>query len=234
MKNKKRLAVDLILTFIIVLCDLISIWTESYRKFVFIMGLLYCIILVIQIVFSVIQVRRETVPFGLLITLVFITLINNPSVNFRYIMIQNKNISIVAILIIIVLTLILVLSMLLFLSSKRTFGDFILLLAVTGLISTALVISGFMPMINYAFDTTKTIQTDVVIKKKSGEDSFLGSWFDIDYIYDVQSPENISIDQISIDSDYGLKNEGEIISIRYRKGLFATIYRVEYSKMNHD
>ena len=50
------------------------------------------------------------------------------------------------------------------------------------------------------------------------------------YAYEIDAPSGYTIDQITIDTDYGVFEKGNVIRIKYRQGLFAPIYRVDYSQ----
>ena len=61
-----------------------------------------------------------------------------------------------------------------------------------------------------------------------GEDNLRGAFFDTHYLYNIESPDDIQINAISIDSDYKIDINTPIL-IKYRQGVFCQVYKIDYS-----
>lgn len=89
---------------------------------------------------------------------------------------------------------------------------------------------GIFPIANYSFDMTETEIIEVTVSNYVGEDSLKGAFFDTHHIYDIERPNNTTISEISIDSDYKIKANTHVL-IKYRKGIFCEIYKIDYSSL---
>lgn len=228
MKTKIRI-LDIVLSIIICLISFIAFQAESFRILVFVLGVLYILAFVTQLVLSGLQLVRGDAPLGILLSIALLIFTQNESTNSTYIMAIEKNCAGICLLIALVLA-IMIAVLLFFLSDEKKIANFLLLLPVSVLISGVIVFGGILPITNYAFDTSETVEIDVTVKDCLGNAFPRFDEFDEHYAYEIDAPSGYTIDQITIDTDYGVFEKGNVIRIKYRQGLFAPIYRVDYSQ----
>jgi len=228
--KKIKIIIEICLTITILLLNFLSYFFEKYRILVFVLGILYCLFFFGQLIFSFIQLIRKEIPFGLITTITVIIFFQNDSVNSNYRVVENR--SGVLINIIASMILAIILTSILFLhSEEKRIKDFLAFSIVSILLSTGIVMYGIFPIVNYSFDMTETEIVEVTVSNYVGEDSSLkGAYFDTHYIYDIETTNNTTISQISIDSDYKIKANTHVL-IKYRKGIFCEIYKIDYSTL---
>ena len=89
MKTKIRI-LDIVLSIIICLISFIAFQAESFRILVFVLGVLYILAFVTQLVLSGLQLVRGDAPLGILLSIAFLTFTQNKSINSSYIMVEEK------------------------------------------------------------------------------------------------------------------------------------------------
>ena len=227
MKNKIRI-LDIVLSIIICLISFIAFQAESFRILVFILGVFYIIAFMTQLVLGFLQVVRGNVPIGLFFSLVLLVFTQNESINSTYVMVVEKPSAGVVLLIVLITTIALTFFLFGVAEGPKKIKSFLLFFPVSCLISCGIVLYGILPITNYAFDTSETVEIDVTVKSCSGDAFAQVGTSDEHYAYEIDSPSGYTIDQITIDTDYGVFEKGNVIRIKYRQGLFAPIYRVDY------
>lgn len=229
MKTKIRI-LDIVLSITICLFSFVAFKAEAFRILVFILGVLYIIAFMTQLVLGVLQVLRGNVPLGLIISLILLALTQNESINSSYIMVEEKPSAGAFLLIVLITTIALMLIFFFASEAPKRIKDFLLLFPVSFVISCGIIFFGILPITNYAFDTSETVEIDVTVKSCSGDAFAQVGTSDEHYAYEIDAPSGYTIDQITIDTDYGVFEKGNVIRIKYRQGLFAPIYRVDYSQ----
>ena len=229
MKNKMRI-LDIVLSIIICLISFIAFQAESFRILVFVLGVFYILAFVTQLVLSVLQLVRGDAPIGILLSIAFLTFTQNESINSSYIMVEEKPSAGVFLLIVLITTIALMLFFFFASEAPKRIKNFLLLFPVSFVISCGIIFFGILPITNYAFDTSETVEIDVTVKSCLGDAFAQVGTSDEHYAYEIDAPSGYTIDQINIDTDYGVFEKGNVIRIKYRQGLFAPIYRVDYSQ----
>ncbi len=87
--------------------------------------------------------------------------------------------------------------------------------------------------VNYAFDITLPTEETFVIKEIS---SHTGSGTYYTYIYAVEyigDNEDVLITELELKSKY-IFEEGDVITVKFRKGLFDNLYKVDYTNAERD
>ena len=229
MDNKALRIIELFLTIPILLLNFLSFTLDGDRILVFVFGILYCLILITQLIFSIIKMVRIEIPFGIIVTIILIVLFQNDSINSNYLIVENHDTAVIIILTIIIMTIIL---MFIFcLCFKKTLKEYFLpFFFASVFISLGSVLYVIFPMVNYSFDITETQVVEVTVINHVKEENLKGSFFDVHHIYAIDAPDNIPLNQISVDSDYKIDVNTRVF-IKYRKGVFCNAYKVDYSRL---
>lgn len=228
--KKKTYILDFALSTIILLSSFVCFAMETSRIWAFGLGAFSLFAVLSQLILSIFQIMHASVPWGTILTIIMLTFTQNDEVNSAYIMILTK--SVVGVLLLIILFFALVLTSIFFFTrcDPKKVKDFFALLLISGLLSTGVVSYVVFPIINYAFDTSQTENASVTIEAFLGEDNKNPIPFEKHYIYKAVFSKELPLTQISVDADYGLIENGTVIRIKYRQGLFAPIYRIDYSQ----
>lgn len=230
MKNRTKWTIEFCLTITLLFINFLSYFLDAYRIFVLILGIIYCLLFGTQLIFSAIKLKKGEFPFGIIATIILIILCQNDSINSNYLIVENPFVAVLIITAIIIMTVIL---MVVFCvgSKKILKDDFLSFCIISILLSLGSILYGIFPIVNYSFDTTETQIVEVTVYEWVGEDNLKGAFFDTHYLYNVEPPTDTSINQISIDSDYEIELN-TLVSIKYRKGIFCEIYKIDYSSLN--
>ncbi|MBQ9735219.1 MAG: hypothetical protein IJV96_00350 [Clostridia bacterium] len=228
--KRGKFALEFVLILVIVASRIVSYAVEAHRLLVCVLGIIYCFSLLSQIVLSIFLVKHKEFPFGLACSVLIQVFLFNDSTNFNYAMVVEKN-SAGGLLITIVGTAILLTATLLLILKKKKVADFLGLFVLNCLVSVGLIGFCVFPTINYTFDMSQAIEIKATVERVNGEDPLKGAFFDRHYLYDIKGAENFQIDQLSIDTDYGLVEKGTTVILCYRKGAFVPLFKIDYSKM---
>ena len=229
---KNRFFIDATMTTVILVAMLLSYLLESYRIIVFIFGVLYCLAFVAQFLYTIVQLNKALFPFGILFTICMSTFLQNNGVNWAYIIVWNRNAALLGVPAILIITLILFMVLVHNSNEKITIKEYFSQGLVSFMLSIGIVLYGLFPMINYSFDTTETKNVDVMITECIGNDHLRGAFFDRHNLYRIKTQDDVLIEEISIDTDYDYVDINDKVSIKYRKGVFAVIYKVNYSTLS--
>ncbi len=185
---------------------------------------------------SLISLIRIELPWGITITNVWLVLFQNDSVNSTYVIVGNPIAAKFVLISVVILALVLISILGICRKSKeKDFQSYIKkylsYALVSVLFSGGVIWFGLFPIVNYSFDTTETQIVEVTVIEDAGNDSLMGSFFDFHELYNIDTADDIQIDQISIDTDYKIDLNIRI-PIMYRKGLFCEIYKVDYSYLD--
>jgi hypothetical protein len=218
------------LTIALLLIGFISYSLDKFRVLVMFMGILYCMIFCGLLAFSVILLKKKEIPFGIISVLVIFVMFQNDSINNNFICVENRLGAQVVFLTILILAIVLMVILCLGLKKAAWKEELPSFLIISILLSVACVTYGLFPMINYSFDLTDTKVLEVYVVESAGEDNLRGAFFDTHYLYQISPLDNVSLNQISIDSDYKIDNN-TAVWIEYREGLFCEIYKIDYSRL---
>lgn len=237
MKNKAKIITEIILSVILIFIYYLSFALENYRSAVFILGIIYCVLFGVQLIMSLISLIRVELPCGITITFVWMILFQNDSINSKYIIVDNPKgsdfvLTLIAILAIVVITI----WVIRWRTKEEDFKSYIISylasIFMCIIFSTGVIAYGLFPIVNYSFDTTETQIVEVTVIEDVGNDILERSvFFDFHELYNIETTDDIQIDQISIDTDYKIDINTRV-QIKYRKGLFCEMYKVDYSYLD--
>lgn len=237
MKNKAKIITEVILSVILIFIYYLSFFLENHRSAVFILGIIYCVLFGVQLIMSLISLIRVELPWGITIIPVFMWLFQNDSVNSKYIIVDNPTgsefvLTLIAILAIVVITIWVIRWRTKEEDFKSHIISFLSSVFISFIFSTLVIAYGLFPIVNYSFDTTETQIVEVIVIENAGNDQLERSvHFDFHELYNIETTDDIQIDQISVDSDYKIDINTRV-QIKYRKGLFCEIYKVDYSYLD--
>ena len=231
--KKKTLVLDLSLSLCILLLAIFAYAAEEHRVFVFVLGVLYLAAFLFQLVFAFVQLLRKELAFGILISLCGLTFLQNDTVNTAYIMQVEKPLAGIVLWMLLILTLILTILLCIFAEKPRTLGEPFLYFLISALFCAGIICSGFLPMANYALDTSETVEIEATVTECLGE-AHLRHSFDMHDAYEVVCPHDPTIREITVDTDYGVLEKGAVVRLKYRTGLFSPIHRVDYTFLPFD
>ena len=237
MKNKAKIITEIILSVILIFIYYLSFALENYRSAVFILGIIYCVLFGVQLIMSLISLIRVELPCGITITFVWMILFQNDSINSKYIIVDNPIAAKFVLISIVILALVLISILSICWNSKEkdfqsNVKKYLSYTLVSVLFSTGVISYGLFPIVNYSFDTTETQIVEVTVIENAGKDVRLRrSFFDFHDLYNIETTDDIQLDQISIDTDYKIDLNIRI-PIMYRKGLFCEIFKVDYSYLD--
>lgn len=237
MKNKAKIITEIILSVILIFIYYLSFALENYRSAVFILGIIYCVLFGVQLIMSLISLIRVELPCGITITFVWMILFQNDSINSKYIIVVNPIAAKFVLISIVILALVLISILSICWNSKEkdfqsNVKKYLSYTLVSVLFSTGVISYGLFPIVNYSFDTTETQIVEVTVIENAGKDVRLRrSFFDFHDLYNIETIDDIQLNQISIDTDYKIDLNIRI-PIMYRKGLFCEMYKVDYSYLD--
>lgn len=186
---------------------------------------------------SLISLIRIELPWGITITVVWMILFQNDSINSTYVIVGNPIAAKFVLISVVILALVLISILGICRKSKeKDFQSYIkkyLSYALVSVLFSVGVISfGLFPIVNYSFDTTETQIIEVTVIEDAGNDVRLRrSFFDFHDLYNIETTDDIQLNQISIDTDYKIDINTRV-QIKYRKGLFCEMYKVDYSYLD--
>lgn len=237
MKNKAKIITEVILSVILIFIYYLSFFLENHRSAVFILGIIYCVLFGVQLIMSLISLIRVELPCGITITFVWMILFQNDSINSKYIIVDNPKgsdfvLTLIAILAIVVITI----WVIRWRTKEEDFKSYIISylasIFMCIIFSTGVISYGLFPIVNYSFDTTETQIVEVTVIENAGKDVRLRrSFFDFHDLYNIETTDDIQLNQISIDTDYKIDINTRVL-INYRKGLFCEIFKVDYSYLD--
>lgn len=237
MKNKAKIITEIILSVILIFIYYLSFALENYRSAVFILGIIYCVLFGVQLIMSLISLIRVELPCGITITFVWMILFQNDSINSKYIIVDNPKgsdfvLTLIAILAIVVITI----WVIRWRTKEEDFKSYIISylasIFMCIIFSTGVISYGLFPIVNYSFDTTETQIVEVTVIENAGKDVRLRrSFFDFHDLYNIETTDDIQLNQISIDTDYKIDINTRVL-INYRKGIFCEIFKVDYSYLD--
>ncbi len=237
LKNKAKIITEIILSVILIFIYYLSFFLENYRSAVFVFGIIYCVLFGVQLIMSLISLIRIELPWGITIIPTFMWLFQNDSVNSKYIIVDNPKgsdfaLTLIAILAIVVITI----WVIRWRTKEEDFKSYIISclasIFMCFIFSVLVIVYGLFPIINYSFDTTETQIIEVTVIENVGNDILERSvFFDFHELYNIETTDDIQLNQISIDTDYKIDLNIRI-PIMYRKGLFCEMYKVDYSYLD--
>ena len=237
MKNKAKIITEIILSVILIFIYYLSFALENYRSAVFILGIIYCVLFGVQLIMSLISLIRVELPCGITITFVWMILFQNDSINSKYIIVDNPKgsdfvLTLIAILAIVVITIWVIRWRTKEEDFKSYIKSYLASIFMCIIFSTGVISYGLFPIVNYSFDTTETQIVEVTVIENAGKDVRLRrSFFDFHDLYNIETTDDIQLNQISIDTDYKIDINTRVL-INYRKGIFCEIFKVDYSYLD--
>ena len=230
--KKKTLVLDLSLSLCILLLAIFAYAAEEHRIFVFVLGVLYLAALLFQLVFAVVQLLRKELAFGILISLCGLTFLQNNTVNTAYIMQVEKPLAGIVLWMLLILTLILTILLCIFAEKPKKLWEPFLYFLISAVFCAGIIGFGFLPMANYALDTSETVEIEATVTECLGEANRRS--LDTHDAYEVVCPHDPTIREITVDTDYGVLEKGAVVRLKYRTGLFSPIHRVDYTSLPFD
>ena len=211
---------NFILPTIFCICFIFSFVLEEQRKVVLILSIISLIIALVMFITYCLNSDDKPIPL-LLISLIMIFL-GRGKYNFEIFTITESDVGYISIAIILVCSLYKTFRKY---TDRKSFVEFFIIYTIFFLIFYA----GCDRFINYGFDLSNEIETELVIEKQNDQGHSLSAegYFGYIFIEYAVTSNDLGIETVDIIDGYKLK-PGDKVKIVYRKGFHTPIYSTEY------